>query len=172
MSKGMVVSIVLVSAGMTLSACASAPPTGKALPSMTSPYPTPDESRATTLELFEATRELIGGTAWETDGDGYGTCTLPDGSAGANYTRQDGLIGATIDSVAVAKQIAELWESGGDTGVTVKLYPDGVGYDVTDPVDARRRYLHVTVTDYSATIHMSGGCIPGDADELTHALVS
>ncbi|MEN2736334.1 hypothetical protein ABCS02_00960 [Microbacterium sp. X-17] len=170
MSKSMQARIVLVSAAMALSACA-APPTGKEVPSMTSPYSTPDESRASTLELFEATRELIGGTDWEIDGDGYGTCTLPDGSAGANFTRQDGLLAATIDSVTVSKQIAELWESRGHAGVTVELYPDGVGYNVTYPMDAKRLYLHVSVTDFSATIHMSGGCIPGDADELTHALM-
>ncbi|MFE4467781.1 hypothetical protein ACFRFH_03110 [Leifsonia sp. NPDC056824] len=123
------------------------------------------------MELFEATRDLIGGADWEIHGDGYGTCTLPDGSEGAEYVRQDG-VRATNDSVRVSKQIAEFWESRGHHGVTVKLYPDGVGYDVTYPMDAQRLYLHASVTDFSAVIHMSGGCIPGDADELTHALVS
>lgn len=137
---------------------------------MTSTFPTPDESRATTLELFETTRELIGGTDWEIHSDRYGTCTLPDGSVGAEYIRQDG-VRATNDSVAVSNQIAELWESRGHQGVTVTLYPDGIGYDVTYPMDAQRLYFHASVTDYSAVIHMSGGCIPGDADELTHALV-
>ncbi|WP_369963001.1 hypothetical protein [Leifsonia sp. EB34] len=120
--------------------------------------------------MFEATRDLIGGTTWKIDGQWYGTCTLPDGNAGARFTRQDGVV-STIDSVTVARQIADLWESRGYAGVTVELFPDGVGYEVMYPTDAERRFLQVAITDFSATIHMSDRCIPGDADELTHALV-
>jgi|GEM_PF-1136442 len=137
---------------------------------MTSTYPTPDESRVTTLELFEATRELIGGADWEIHSDRYGTCTLPDGRVGAEYIRQDG-VKATNDSVTLSNQIAELWESRGYDGVTVERSPTGNGFDVTYPMDSDRVYLKAGVTDFSAVIHMSGGCIPGDADELTHALV-
>jgi hypothetical protein len=55
--------------------------------------------------------------------------------------------------------------------VTVERKPSGNGFDVTYPMDAERVFLQAGITDYSAVIHMSGGCIPGDADELTHALV-
>ncbi|WP_434318679.1 hypothetical protein [Leifsonia sp. P73] len=171
MSRGIVEAVVIVSSVLSLSGCATAPPTGKAVPSMTATHPTPDESRAATLELFETTRERIGGTDWHIHGEWFGTCTLPDGSAGAEYVRQDGLSSATIDSVAVSNQIAELWESRGYDGVTVERSPTGNGFDVTYPMDSDRVYLKAGVTDFSAVIHMSGGCIPGDADELTHALV-
>ncbi|WP_369963002.1 hypothetical protein [Leifsonia sp. EB34] len=133
-------------------------------------YPTPEESRAATLELFEATRDLIGGTTWKINGQWYGTCTLPDGNAAARFTRQDGIV-TTIDSVTVARQIAELWEARGYAGVTVELFPDGVGYEVTYMTDAERTFLQLGITDFSATIHMSGRCIPGDSSELTDALI-
>jgi hypothetical protein len=170
LSRRLVLLALYVPVVLGLTGCASGVPlTGKAVRSMASTYPTPEESRATTLEVFEATRDLIGGTTWEKDGEGYGACTLPDGNAGARFTRQDG-VAATIDSVTVAQQIAELWESRGYRGVTVKPSPLA-GFSVDYPPDAERVYLHVSITDYSATIHMSGRCIPGDDTELTDALI-
>ena len=41
---------------------------------MTSTYPTPDETRTKMLEVFDATRTLIGGTDWAIDGESYGVC--------------------------------------------------------------------------------------------------
>lgn len=67
--------VLILAAVLTLTGCAPmAPTTGKATPSMTSTYPTPDETRTKMLEVFDATRTLIGGTDWAIDGESYGVC--------------------------------------------------------------------------------------------------
>ena len=158
---------------LTLTGCAlPAPLIGKATPSMTSTYPTPDETREKMLAIVEATRTLIGGTDWEIQGDSYSGCPLGDGSEGAEYIRQEGIIRTVLDAKALSKKIADLWESHGYHGVTIKPLPDPIpGFDITYGMDANRVLLTVTITDYSATIHVSGGCIPGDSSDLTNALV-
>jgi hypothetical protein len=39
-------------------------------------------------------------------------------------------------------------------------------------MDAKRVFFQLGITDSTATIHMSGGCVPGDSDDLSNALVS
>ena len=164
--------VLILTATLTLTGCAPQAPTpGKATPSMTSTSPTPDETRAKMLDIFEATRTLIGGTDWEIYGDSYNECPLGDGGQGAEYIRLEG-IRTTLDAKTLSKQIAQLWESHGYHGVTVKPLPGSTpGLDITYGRDANRVLLTVTITDSSATILVSGGCVPGDAADLTNALV-
>ena len=163
---------LILTATLTLTGCAPQAPTpGKATPSMTSTSPTPDETRAKMLDIFEPTRTLIGGTDWEIDGETYDECPLGDGREGAEYARQEG-IRTTLDAKALSKQIAQLWESRGYHGVTVKPFPGSTpGLKITYGMDANRVLLMVVINDSSATIQVSGGCVPGDAADLTNALV-
>ncbi|MFE4469341.1 hypothetical protein ACFRFH_11030 [Leifsonia sp. NPDC056824] len=132
---------------------------------MTSAYPTASESRAALVALFEATREVIGGTSWEVHASDYGLCYLPDGSEGAEYMRQEATH-ATFEPLTVANEIAALWESEGYHGVTVEPLPEGTGYEVRYPKDADRVFFEADITGFAAVFFMSGPCIPGDADEF------
>ncbi|MFE4948838.1 hypothetical protein ACFQ9V_01905 [Leifsonia sp. NPDC056665] len=132
---------------------------------MTSVYPTASESRATLLALFEATKEVIGGTSWEIHGSDYGLCYLPDGSEGAEYIRQEATE-PTFEPLTMAKEIAALWESEGYQGVTIEPLPDVAGFEIKYPKDADRVYFRASTTVFASLLYMSGPCIPGDADEL------
>ena len=166
------VAALILTATLTLTGCAPQAPTpGKAKPSVTSTSPTPDETRAKMLEIFEATRTLIGGTDWEIYAETYNECPLGDGGQGAEYDRQEG-IRTVLDAKKLSKQIAQLRESHGYHPVTIKPLPDPIpALKVTYGMDAQRVLLTVGITDSSATIHVSGGCVPGDASDLRNALV-
>ena len=138
---------------------------------MTSTYPTPDETREKMLAIIEATRTLIGGTDWVIDGDTYHECPLSNGGEGAEYIRQEG-IQTVLDAKALSTKIADLWESHGYHGVTIKPLPDPImGLDITYGMDANRVLLTVGINNSSATIHVSGGCVPGDSSDLRDALI-
>ena len=164
--------VLILAATLTLTGCAPQAPThGKATPSMTSTSPTPDETRQKMLDIFDATRTLIGGTDWVIEGDTYDDCPLGDGGEGAEYIRQEG-IRTVLDAKALSTQIAQLWESHGYHPVTIKPLPDPfTALDITYGMDAHRVLLTVTINDSSATIQVSGGCVPGDASDLRNALV-
>ncbi|MFF1573610.1 hypothetical protein ACFVWR_12730 [Leifsonia sp. NPDC058292] len=134
---------------------------------------TPEEAKAEIQDIFESTRELLGGS-WTTYSRNWLECSDPEAEPMAQYSMMYRRVEQPSpgDPADVAEQLRKLWKAHGhDVEVLFDSAVAPSRYILSDPpwMSGSSRDLPLiqfTISDNFATFSGTSRCVPGDEGEL------